>query len=190
MGSTSKNRENRSKLLIFLCYDVTEAESIFRSSLSSSLCLLHSSVSNGKQSVDVVLGNVSRTRHKGKRRESAKGGGHKKKREPEEKGGTKSKLAFAEENVAWKTGKLDKWNKGQRQGKVKKKWRKKNRKRQKERKSAYLTRTLDSSHLFENSTQPFSLLMLVARLAFAPWGLRGNKHNGAYVLATTTSPSA
>lgn len=48
-----------------------------------------------------------------------------------------------------------------------------------EKENAYLTRTLDSSHLFEHSAQPFSLLVLVARLAFAPRGLRRNKHNVA-----------
>lgn len=37
-----------------------------------------------------------------------------------------------------------------------------------DKRSAYLTRTLDSSHLFEHSSQPFSLLILVAGLAFAP----------------------
>lgn len=43
--------------------------------------------------------------------------------------------------------------------------------------TAYLGRTLDSSHLFKNQAQPFSLVVNVARLAFAPRGLSGNKHN-------------
>lgn len=41
-------------------------ESIFCSSLSSTFCFLHCSVSNGKQSVDVDLGKVSRATHIGK----------------------------------------------------------------------------------------------------------------------------
>lgn len=42
---------------------------------------------------------------------------------------------------------------------------------------AYLGGTLDSSHLFQNQAQLLPLFMNVARLAFAPRGLSGNKHN-------------
>ena len=48
-------------------------------------------------------------------------------------------------------------------------------------KCAYLTRTLDSAHLFEHSPQPVSLLLLVPRLAFAPRGLgEEDKHSVAH----------
>lgn len=42
---------------------------------------------------------------------------------------------------------------------------------------AYLGGTLDSSHLFQHQAQPLPLFVNVARLAFAPRGLSGNKHN-------------
>lgn len=42
---------------------------------------------------------------------------------------------------------------------------------------AYLRGTLDSSHLFQDQAQPLPLFVNVARLAFAPRGLSGNKHN-------------
>lgn len=54
--------------------------------------------------------------------------------------------------------------------------RKNGKKDKRERRSAYLIGTLDSSHLFEHSTQPFSLFMLIACLAFTPWGLRGEQY--------------
>lgn len=51
------------------------------------------------------------------------------------------------------------------------------------RRSAYLTGTLDSSHLFEHSAQSFPLLVLVARLAFTPWGLAVVLSHGVVVEA-------
>ena len=58
-------------------------------------------------------------------------------------------------------------------------------------KCAYLTRTLDSAHLFEHSPQPLSLLLLVPRLAFAPRGLgEEDKHSVAHAnsIITHTPP--
>lgn len=84
--------------------------------------------------------------------------------------------------------KLDKWKWMTQESKGSKEWEKWEKGTQEERRGTYFTRTLDSSHLFEHSAQPFSLLMLVPRLAFAPRGLRGKKHNVALACPTTTPP--
>lgn len=67
LEKTVKMAKKRRKLHIFSAWRHVTEESLFFTALSLPLCLLHSSVSNGKQSVDVVLGNMSRTRHKGKK---------------------------------------------------------------------------------------------------------------------------
>lgn len=53
---------------------------------------------------------------------------------------------------------------------------------------AYLCGTLDSSHLFQNQAQLLPLFVNVARLAFAPRGLSGNKHNVTQAKHLFSSP--
>lgn len=108
MAAALKSQRRRGeKLLIFQSEDMSQFLRIYflQVSLFLSRCLLHSGVSNGKQSVDVVLGNMSRTRHKGGER---KGGGR------EVKGG---KHQIKKNRGARGTREKQNWNRQMRRGK-------------------------------------------------------------------------
>lgn len=82
---------------------------LYSSFYSYSLCLLHSSVSNAKQGVDVILGNMSRTRHKGKREgrgkeEREKDNKRERKRARDVKGERHKRRSWGQERNEIKTG--------------------------------------------------------------------------------------